>query len=277
MSQPEDDVGDPVQGAALVALGAFVSEALDRIEIRGDPGAVTRVHRVAFFYLAESLQLLGDACLLLRPGDNVFAHARAVSGILRTLVDVFGRQLAIWTASDPNLTMSELLADSIAKERRALENAADAGIDVRDLDANLQEAASSVGVSAHPLNVTSTLREHGEHELLSVFQWESSFVHLGAAAIASGGRSVTLKSGQTIDVMLWPVSLWRVAQLTWATYGVGMRVLSLIESKAGFDSVGTSELDTRFRETILATANRPRPPKEPPSPPYGQYRFELYA
>lgn len=272
-----EDVHDADQGLALAAVGGLVSDCLDRAELKGKPGSVNLTRRVAFFYLAESLQLMGDAAFLLRPGDEVFTHARGVSGVLRALVDVYARQIAIWNAPDPNQRLLEMLADSTKKERRALDSAASAGVDVRDADSVLAEIESSIGVAASPLNVTSTLAQHEEHELLSVFQWESSLVHLGAAAIAGGGRSVTLKTGQTFDVMLWPVSLWRVAQLTWATYGVGVRLLSLIESMAGFSQLNSRDLDVRYRASVMKSAQRPRPDREPVSPPYGEYGFELYA
>lgn len=111
--------------------------------------------------------------------------------------------------------------------------------------------------------------------MLCVYRWESGHVHFGAAAIAAGGRTITQSVGQ-MDVAMVPVTLWRIGQLTWATYGVGLRALSHITSRMLIDTQYLAAADERMRGVARAAALGLRGADEPPSPHYGLFNFPLW-
>jgi hypothetical protein len=271
---PPVDTSDVPQKAALGALGHVIDQAIEDLG-QWHPDEPTFLLRTSFQLVGHVLQLMSTARHLLVPGEDVFTYASGVSLCLRALCDIHARQLAIWDATSPESRLEGMLADSRRQELLGLDSAEKAGSPTNDLREVLSRLAGAEG-SAQSVNVTQALEEREEWEMLCVYRWESGHVHLGAAAIAAGGRTITQSVGQ-MDVAMVPVTLWRVGQLTWTAYGVGLRALSHITNRMSIDTPNLAAADDRVRAVAKAAALGLRSPDEPPSPHYGLFNFPLWG
>jgi hypothetical protein len=78
-----------------------------------------------------------------------------------------------------------------------------------------------------------------------------------------------------VDVMLEPPSLWRMGQLTWATFGAWVRLASFLckELRLAIEVLRACE---EVRPTVRQAAMRDRRDSEPLSPPYGEFEFPAW-
>jgi hypothetical protein len=272
---PTDDPRDKVQAQASGALGQLIGAAIDDLQVWIAPTGVDVTRRVTFHYLAQAVWLVADGHSLLRAGETTFAHARSASNQLRTLCDLHARQLSTWQSSNPKDRLESLLADSVRQDLLALEAAEAAGSDVLDLRRGFQTIQSSLPPPS-PINVVNELKISREHELLCVYRWESTYLHSGIAALASAARTVTSPSA-TLDVAMWPMTLWRIGQLTWALYGVGLRVWTHLAARLSLELSRVRGSDASLRGVVRTAAKRPRPEHEPAAPTYSDFDFPLWS
>ena len=272
-SLPEIDVDDRDQALARSAIGSCVGlllEYFEQVAFASDPGPAGRVSLV---YLQQCIQLLADVHYLTKPSERTFPHAGLVGHVLRTLVEIHARSLAIWTSSDPDATLRGLLSESLRTELLALEAAKAAGADPTNLQSQLEAIRSELGDPTR-LNVVGIL-ETNEQALESIYRWESGHLHLGSAALMASARAFTA-AGAVVDVGMFPTSLWRLGQVTWAAYGVAMRAISHLSGRIRVDFDPVRQADAAFRPTVRAPALREFTPDEPPSPRYGAFALPLY-
>jgi hypothetical protein len=271
---PSDDSREPVQAAAHAALGQAVTAALDVLGTWRPDEMPSFLMRVTFQFASHLLQLMANSWKLLSPGEKTFTYASGASLCLRSVADLHAKLLAVWEAPDPGALLKEFLSDSLRQEILAIRAAAQAGADVHALETQLAILQRKLGTPGG-VKVVETLTTFGEWETLTVFRWESAHVHVGTAALSAAGRTMEGEEAH-VDIAMWPISLWRVAQLTWASYGLGVRSLSHACSRIGVDATELSDADNTFRQAARASALQLRPSDEPPSPQYGAFDFPLW-
>lgn len=270
---PTIDVADVMQASARAALGELVARMLDHFECVAFSSTPSAVERATLQYLNRVVELMADAHHLLRPSERTFSRSHLVSHILRALAESHARTLSTWGSRDPDSTLRGMLSDSIRTELLGLEAAELAGADVEVPIRVLSDTKDMLGRHA-PLNVVGTLEEHGEHEALAIYRWESGHIHGGTAEMMARGRSASFRDA-VVDVGLNPASLWRVGQLTWATYGLGLRAVSLMAQRVRLPIDVLVEADQLLRVTVHSAAARIAGADEPPGPPYSSFSFPL--
>lgn len=272
---PSDDPRDAVQADAHKALGEAIRASVADFSPLERKSTPAYTERVSTLFATQAIQLLSDAHWSLIPRQRTFLHAHGASNALRTLVDLFSRQMSIWEAASPEDRLTELQAKSLRQEVLALDAAAKAGANVSSQRAELQKWQTAIGGQPDGINITDVLEKNKEHELLTVYRWESAHVHAARAAVEARARSLELP-GATLDVALVPPSLWRVGQLTWATYGVGLRLITFLCSKISLTPARLLSVDDEIRPVAKRAADRPMPSAEPASPPYSEFSFPLW-
>lgn len=270
---PPVDVSDEIQKSARAALGELASRMIDQFETVVFASMPSPLERATLQYLNRSIELVADAHHLLRPSERTFARAHLVSHVLRALAEAHARTLMTWRSPDPDSALRGALSDSTRRELLALKAAELAGADVREPTRILTETKEMLGDHVR-LNVVGVLEDHREHEVLSVYRWESGHIHGGTAELMARGRSTSI-GGAVIDVGLNPASLWRVGQLTWAIYGLGLRSITLMARSVRLPIDPLVEVDSQMRAVVRETADRLAGANEPPSPPYGAFDFPM--
>jgi hypothetical protein len=272
---PTADPHDRIQADAYAGLGRILSSALDVFGRLIYPQQPSVPQRLTFQYSGHAANLLGYVHWLLRPRESTFTYAEGASMALRGLVELHARQLAVWSADSPPDRLREILAESLGRDLRAVAGTKDLGVDVSSLEFALLPIQQSLG-QARAVNVTEELRNADEGEILAVYQWESGQLHLGAAAVMSRSLSIS-EPDITWDVAMVPVTLWRVGQLTWASYGVFVRSVTHMAHWVGVDVSPLLKTDREIRDVVRAAALRDPLPNEPPCLPYGQFAFPAWA
>lgn len=267
------NTADEPQEKARGALGLILDRLLEHLAV-WRPESPAFVERISFQVLGHVLQTMATAHKLMAAGEETFTYASGVSGFLRALADIHARQLWIWNAEDSDTAVRGVLAEALRQEGLALDAAEETGQDIEALREKLDTLEGADDVPMR-VNIAEALRAHGELEVLTVYRWESGQVHLGAAALAAGGRTIE-REDERFDVAMWPVSLWRVSQLTWATYGVGLRAVSHLCYRLGFTLDDLAETESTARRVARAAAFGLRSSDEPPSPQYGLFDFPLW-
>lgn len=271
---------DPRDGDFMIAhksLGAIIDQGLEDLKEGWKPGRETRRHeRLGFLLLGHTWQEMANAFHALKPLENTIGYGSMASDALRTLCDIFGRQLGIWGAVNPADALAGDVAEGLRQEMLSLDAARSAGVDLLEVRAVLERAQREVGALPRPVAVANELARHGEHETLCVFRWESSHVHMGHAAVAASGRSVR-GEGINADVVMYPMSLWRAGQITWAVYGIGIRLASFLTANLSIELPGVDRLDEEVRPLVRKASMRAKRPDEPASPTYGRFEFPRWS
>lgn len=269
---PGVDVTDDLQSDARSALGGVVTALLDDLGEAYHATVPSPANRVALQYASIALQLLSDSHSSLRPGATTFLRAHMVSNVIRSLVELHARQLSIRRAEDPDARARSLLAESLRTELLAMRLADSMANTSGDDTARLEAIQLALGDAPYQLNVVDELSTARRDDLIVAYRWESAHVHSGAAVLAARARLLAV-ADMTVDVSMNPLSLWRVAQLTWCSYGVALQLIDALVRRLSVGLGRTVAADTRARGTIRAAAERARGDGEPVSPAYHRFDF----
>jgi hypothetical protein len=223
--------------------------------------------------VAESLM---HSSFLLAPTGRAHVRASLVGPLLRTGTDLYAKLLDIFSkgGEDRIARLHGQFRHSLELDQKALVAATMAGLDV---SAQQEQLADLIG-DFPPRSVTKVaraLRDQGEHELEAVYHWESASVHLGGNYLAIRGATVLTPIG-VVDVALAPISPFRLGQLTWAAYGVHLRLISKIANEMSWSMGEILGMNAECREVVRTTAKRTPSPVDGPHPPYGEMGFELW-
>lgn len=270
------DVTDAIQTTAQARIGHMLRTLLNdcaQVPLSEMPSFTDRV---LLQYLHHTINLFGHSQSLLIPAAKTFVRAPLVAHVVRSLADIYARWLYVLDQTDPENALRELFVDSIGTAILAMKAANDAGHhsvvkDIKQLEADKQ----TLQASRYRLNIVGVLESHHEHEVLTAYRWESGHVHTGFATIAAHGQTIS-SDALTMDVSLSPLSLWRVGQLTWASYGIALRTVTALGSRIGLPLTKVRKLDATIRPQVRAAATRPRDNAELTSPPYGDFEFPLW-
>lgn len=259
------------------SLGAVIDQGIQDLSggLRRDVQP-RRHERLSFLLMGHTLQEMANAFHALDPRERTLTYGTMASDALRTLCDMFGRQLAVWGAESPENVLAGDVAEGLRQEALALDAAAAAGIDVSGERARLESVRAKIGVDPKAIRVANELERAKEHEVLCIFRWESSHVHMGHAAVAASGRTLRKEGGGQADVVMYPMSLWRAGQIMWAVYGVGLRLLTFLGHKLSIDLAGVRRLDESLRPVVRKAAIRDKRADEPAGPPYGLFTLPLW-
>ena len=270
------DVSDSVQAVAQERMGYMLPALLNDCGQVSLSQVPSFADRVLLQYIHQVISLLGYSKWLLLPATHTFIRAPLVAHVIRSLVDIYARWLYVRDQPDPEIALRGLFVDSIDKAILAMEGANGAGHDVTKDINHLKDNKRILQAGRCRPIIVDILAKHDECEMLTAYRWESGHVHTGFATIAAHGQ--TLSSGAlTMDVGLSPLSLWRVGQLTWASYGIALRTVTALGSRIGLPLAAVRRLDTHVRPQVRAAATRARDSDEPISPPYGDFEFPLWS
>lgn len=271
-----DDPRDATLQIAHKGLGAMVGRGIEDLASGWRPDHEPRRHeRHAFAILSHALEEMAAVFHALKSLEHTITYGGMASDALRTLCDMFGRQLAIWYAESPADVLAKDVAEGLRQELLALDASREAGIELDLERETLERVKAELGGPAKPIAVANELRNRLEWEVLCVFRWESSHVHFGHAAVAATGRSIKTADGGMADVVMYPMSVWRAGQIIWATYGIGLRLLTFVAHHLSIPLEGVRAFDAELRKAIRGGAMRDKRTDEAASPWYGGFAFSI--